>query len=102
MSRLLSEAGTARIRELMLTAENFDAARAAELSILHKVVPVEELDQTVTRWTKPLLRRSPTALRTTKAMLNAYAGANRLADATFFDAELLTAAVAASEAARRR
>ncbi|QXE34102.1 enoyl-CoA hydratase/isomerase family protein [Streptomyces sp. GMY02] len=102
LPRLLHEAGAARIRELMLTAENFDAARAAELSILHKVVPQEELDSTVERWTKPLLRRSPAALRTTKAMLNAYAGANRLADATFFDAELLTSAVAAAEAARQR
>ncbi|MFF3748850.1 enoyl-CoA hydratase/isomerase family protein [Streptomyces sp. NPDC002018] len=102
LPRLLSEAGAARVRELLLTADNFDAARAAELSVLHKVVPLDELDNAVARWTKPLLRRSPAALRTTKAMLNAYAGAGRLADATFFDAELLTAAVAASEAARER
>ncbi|MFF5563860.1 enoyl-CoA hydratase/isomerase family protein [Streptomyces sp. NPDC012623] len=98
--RMLYETGAARIRELFLTAERFDATRAAELAILHKVVPEDQLDAAVDRWTKPLLRRSPTALRTAKAMLNAYAGAHRLADATLLDAELLTASVAAAQAAR--
>ncbi|HET6860909.1 MAG TPA: enoyl-CoA hydratase/isomerase family protein [Streptomyces sp.] len=102
LPRLLSEAGAARVRELILTADNFDAARAAELSIVHKVVPAQELDGAVARWTKPLVRRSPSALRTAKVMLNAYAGASRLADASFFDAELLTSSVAAADAARQR
>ncbi|MFI5754908.1 enoyl-CoA hydratase/isomerase family protein [Streptomyces sp. NPDC051569] len=102
LPRLLNETGAARIRELILTADNFDATTAAELSILHRVVPEAELDNAVTRWTKPLVRRSPAALRTAKTMLNAYSGANRLADATLFDAELLTSAVAAAEAARAR
>ncbi len=95
LPRLLSEAGAARVRELILTADNFDAAKAVELSILHKAVPESELDATVTRWIKPLVRRSPAALRSAKVMLNAYAGASRLADASFFDAELLTSSVAA-------
>ncbi|MFJ2443713.1 enoyl-CoA hydratase/isomerase family protein [Streptomyces sp. NPDC087658] len=100
-ARMLYETGAARVRELLLTAEKFDAATAAELAILHKVVPEDQLDATIDRWTKPLLRRSPSALRATKAMLNAYAGAHRLADGPLFDAELLTAAVAA-QAARAR
>ncbi|MFF1421260.1 enoyl-CoA hydratase/isomerase family protein [Streptomyces sp. NPDC058280] len=102
LPRLINETGAARIRELILTANNFDAAKAVELSILHKVVPEEELDSAITQWTRPLVRRSPAALRTAKAMMNAYSGANRLADATLLDAELLTAAVAAAEAARAR
>ncbi|MGI5261789.1 enoyl-CoA hydratase/isomerase family protein [Streptomyces angustmyceticus] len=98
MPRLLHEAGAARIRELILTADTFDAATAQELSILHKVVPEAELDGAVTRWIKPLVRRSPSSLRTAKLMLNAYANANRLADATLFDAELLSSALTAAAA----
>ncbi|UKY54302.1 enoyl-CoA hydratase/isomerase family protein [Streptomyces inhibens] len=102
MPRLLNEAGAAKVRELILTADNFDAAKAQELSILHKVVPEEELDNAVARWTKPLVRRSPSALRTAKLMMNAYANANRLADASLFDAELLTSALTVAELSRRR
>lgn len=101
MPRLLHEAGASRIRELILTADNFDAATAQELSILHKAVPEEQLDSTVARWIKPLVRRSPSALRTAKLMLNAYANANRLADATLFDAELLSSALTVAASAGR-
>lgn len=100
MPRLLHEAGASRIRELILTADNFDAATAQELSILHKAVPEDQLDSTVARWIKPLVRRSPSALRTAKLMLNAYANANRLADATLFDAELLSSALTVAAAGR--
>ncbi|TJZ59213.1 enoyl-CoA hydratase/isomerase family protein [Streptomyces piniterrae] len=102
LPRLLNETGAARIRELVLTGDSFDAAKAAELSILHKVVPEEKLDDAIRLWTRPLVRRSPAALRTAKVMMNAYAGANRLADATLFDAELMTSVLAAAESARRR
>ncbi|MCL6298991.1 enoyl-CoA hydratase/isomerase family protein [Streptomyces kronopolitis] len=100
MPRLLHEAGASRIRELILTADNFDAATAQELSILHKAVPEDQLDSTVARWIKPLVRRSPSALRTAKLMLNAYANANRLADATLFDAELLSSALTVAASGR--
>ncbi|PNE37597.1 MULTISPECIES: enoyl-CoA hydratase/isomerase family protein [Streptomyces] len=101
MPRLLNEVGAARVRELILTASNFDAATARELSILHTVVPEDELDAAVARWTRPLVRRSPTALRTAKVMMNAYGNANRLADATLFDAELLSSALSLGQQARR-
>ncbi|MGW2008723.1 enoyl-CoA hydratase/isomerase family protein [Streptomyces nigrescens] len=96
LPRLLNECGAARIRELILTGESFDAAKAAELDLLHKAVPEDELDEVIARWTGPLVRRSPAALRTAKVMMNAYASANRLADATLFDAELLTTVLAAA------
>ncbi|MFF2927120.1 enoyl-CoA hydratase/isomerase family protein [Streptomyces celluloflavus] len=102
MPRLLHEAGAARVRELILTADSFDASTAQEMSILHQVVPQDQLDAAVARWTKPLARRSPAALRTAKLMMNAYANAQRIADATLLDAELLTAAITAKELARRR
>lgn len=102
LPRLLHEAGAARIRELILTGESFGAARAAELSLLHKVVAEEDLDEAVARWTAPLVRRPAAALRTGKALLNAYAGSHRLADATLLDAELLSSAVAAAHLSRGR
>ncbi|MGD3111254.1 enoyl-CoA hydratase/isomerase family protein [Streptomyces sp. YGL11-2] len=101
MPRLLHEVGAAKVRELVLTADNFDAETARDLSVLHKVVPEGELDQAVRRWTKPLVRRSPSALRTAKLMMNAYANAHRLADASLFDAELLSSALSAAQYARR-
>ncbi|MGY5129819.1 enoyl-CoA hydratase/isomerase family protein [Streptomyces nigrescens] len=101
MPRLLHEVGAAKIRELILTADSFDAATAQELSILHKAVPEEQLDSAVTQWIKPLVRRSPSALRTAKLMLNAYANVNRLADATLFDAELLSSALTVAASTRR-
>lgn len=102
LSRLLYEAGPAKVRELILTRDHFNAATAHDLSILHKVVPENELDAAVARWTRPLVRRSPAALRTAKLMLNSYATAPRLADATLFDTDLLTSAVTIHELTQRR
>jgi methylglutaconyl-CoA hydratase len=102
LPRLLNESGAARIRELILTGDSFGAAKAAELSLLHRVVPEEELDDVIGQWTRPLVRRSAAALMTAKAMMNAYASAGRLADAALLDAELLTSALVAAEAARVR
>ncbi|MET8945088.1 enoyl-CoA hydratase/isomerase family protein [Streptomyces sp. NPDC004542] len=91
MGRLVAEAGAARIRELMLTCDVFDAADAHRLGLLHKVAPLDRLDDTVTAWTKPLARRSPEALVLTKRMLTGYAKAARTADTALLDAHLLTA-----------
>ncbi|OIJ63683.1 enoyl-CoA hydratase/isomerase family protein [Streptomyces mangrovisoli] len=91
MGRLVSEAGAARIRELMLTCGIFDAATAQRLGILHEVAPLDQLDRTVAAWTRPLLRRSPEALVLTKRMLAGYARADRTADPSLLDAHLLTA-----------
>ncbi|MDH2411929.1 enoyl-CoA hydratase/isomerase family protein [Streptomyces chitinivorans] len=96
LPRLLSEAGTARIRELLLTCAPFDAKTAQEMSILHKAVPADGLDAAVDAWVKPLLRRPPEALPLAKAVLGAYSRGTRLADAGLLDAQLLSAACAAS------
>lgn len=95
MGRLISEAGAARIRELMLTCEVFDAVTAHRLGLLHKVAPLDELDDTVAAWTRPLARRSPEALVLTKRMLTGYAKATRTADIALLDAHLLTAQMTA-------
>ncbi|WP_405640130.1 enoyl-CoA hydratase/isomerase family protein [Streptomyces sp. NBC_00019] len=94
MGRLITEAGAARIRELMLTCDDFDAHTAHRLGLLHKVAPLDELDDTITTWTKPLSRRSPQALVLTKRMLTGYARAARTADTTLLDSHLLAAQLA--------
>ncbi|MFJ8135847.1 enoyl-CoA hydratase/isomerase family protein [Streptomyces sp. NPDC096013] len=91
MGRLIVEAGAARIRELMLTCEDFDASTAHRLGLLHKVAPLDDLDDTVTAWTRPLARRSPQALVLTKRMLTGYVKAARASDTTLLDSHLLAA-----------
>jgi methylglutaconyl-CoA hydratase len=91
MGRLVSEAGAARIRELMLTCDVFDAATAHRLGLLHRTAPLEQLNEVVDAWTRPLVRRSPEALVLTKRMLAGYARADRTADTSLLDSHLLTA-----------
>lgn len=94
MGRLITEAGAARIRELMLTCEEFDAPTAHRLGLLHKSAPLDDLDDTITAWTRPLARRSPQALVLTKRMLAGYAKAARTTDTALLDAHLLAAQLA--------
>ncbi|MFJ5262581.1 enoyl-CoA hydratase/isomerase family protein [Streptomyces sp. NPDC088387] len=94
MGRLISEAGAARIRELMLTCNPFDAHTAHRLGLLHEVAPEEQLDRVVGAWTRPLLRRSPEALVLTKRMLTGFTRAHRTTDAALLDAHLLTSHLA--------
>ncbi|MFG3407541.1 enoyl-CoA hydratase/isomerase family protein [Streptomyces sp. NPDC048142] len=96
LPRLIHEVGAARVRELILTGRAFDAAEAYELSVLQRVVPGAELDEAVAAWAKPVVRRPEAALRVTKALLNSYAAATRLADPSFLDAELMASVAAAT------
>ncbi|MDN3270178.1 enoyl-CoA hydratase/isomerase family protein [Streptomyces sp. MA15] len=99
LPRLISEVGVARVRELILTARVFDAQEALGLSVLHKVVQADALDDAVMAWAKPVLRRPASAVRVTKAMLNSLAAPTRLADVSLFDPELLTAVLTGQRAA---
>ncbi|MFJ9817332.1 enoyl-CoA hydratase/isomerase family protein [Streptomyces sp. NPDC101151] len=91
MGRLIVEGGAARIRELMLTCEAFDAVTAHRIGLLHKVAPLGTLDAVVDAWVRPLVRRSPEALMLTKRMFAGYSRAGRTADVALLDAHLLTA-----------
>ncbi|MFC4031334.1 enoyl-CoA hydratase/isomerase family protein [Streptomyces polygonati] len=95
LPRLLAEAGAARVRELIMTCDTFDAATAAGLSIVHRVVPPDGLDAAVDGWVKPLVRRPAEALALAKLMLNAYGRSGRSMDGTLLDAHLFSTALAA-------
>jgi methylglutaconyl-CoA hydratase len=55
--------------EYFLTGEVFHAARAAEIGLLTRAVPDEELDATVTRYAEMLLKGGPEALAITKRLV---------------------------------
>ncbi|MET8950960.1 enoyl-CoA hydratase/isomerase family protein [Streptomyces sp. NPDC004393] len=100
LPRLLAEVGAARVRELILTSRAFTAQEALTLSVLQNVVPEEDLDAAVAAWYRPILRRSPTALRVNKLLLNAHAAPSRLADASTLDSELMASVLAEAEYTR--
>ncbi|HWE89617.1 MAG TPA: enoyl-CoA hydratase-related protein [Pseudonocardiaceae bacterium] len=69
--------------ELFLTGETFDAVRAAEIGLVNRAVPAEELDVALARYTDALVLGAPTALATTKNLLRGPASkplAERFAD----------------------
>jgi enoyl-CoA hydratase/carnithine racemase len=100
LPRLINEVGAARARELVLTGRAFDAAEAYELSILQRVVPRDTLDEAVSAWARPIVRRPEAALRVTKSVLNSYAAPTRLGDPSLLDAELMACVAAATRRAR--
>ncbi|MGW5332586.1 enoyl-CoA hydratase/isomerase family protein [Streptomyces bauhiniae] len=94
LPRLIQEIGAARVRDIVLTSRPLGATEAQSLSLLQKVVPAEDLDAAVDGLTKAVLRRPAHAYRVTKTLLNSYAAAGRLADATALDPELMAAVAA--------
>ncbi|MFF4983845.1 enoyl-CoA hydratase/isomerase family protein [Streptomyces sp. NPDC001046] len=87
MGRLIAEAGSARIRELMLTCDRFDALTTQRMGLLHRVAPLDRPDHVVGTWTRALLRRPPEALVLTKRMLTGYAHAQRTVDAGLLNSQ---------------
>jgi methylglutaconyl-CoA hydratase len=65
LPRLLPHAA----RELFLTGETFDAARAVAVGLVNSAVPADRLDAEVGRYTDLLRRGAPGALAATKALL---------------------------------
>jgi methylglutaconyl-CoA hydratase len=56
-------------RELLLTGEVFDAARAREIGLINAVTEPDQLDAAVERYVDALLAGGPSALAGTKALL---------------------------------
>lgn len=73
--------GEARAMELMLLAETFDGARAAELGLVNRAVPDAELDALVAAWTAKLAAGPPLAYRHAKRNLQLGAAGGTLDEA---------------------
>ncbi len=62
--------GLHRAKELTLLADIIDASDAAELGLVNRVLPLDELDGFVQEWARRLADGPPLALSMTKSMLN--------------------------------
>lgn len=68
MARLI---GPKKAREMWFLARLYDAQEAADMGLVNKVVPLDQLEDETVLWCREMLRNSPTALRVIKAALNA-------------------------------
>jgi methylglutaconyl-CoA hydratase len=66
--------GVSAARELFLTAERFDAERAREIGLVHKVVAEADLDAAVDEYVSRLLTSAPRAIAGAKALIARIAG----------------------------
>jgi enoyl-CoA hydratase/carnithine racemase len=83
--------GWGKTREILLTGETFGAAEALAMGFAQKVVPPATLDAAVEHWVDLLLKATPQAVRSQKALMNRwqrvsvdegiYAGIDALSDA---------------------
>lgn len=87
--RLIHEVGAARARELLLLGDAVEAAEAARIGLVHRVVPVDALDEAVLAAARRLAAKPEVAVHMTKTQLRAYARAATLGDVSEADADLL-------------
>ena len=83
--------GWGKTREILLTGETFGSAEALAMGFAQKVVPADQLDSAVEHWLSLILKATPQAVRSQKALMNrwqrvsvdeaVYAGIDALSDA---------------------
>lgn len=66
---VVAKMGRSITRELFLTAERFDAARAQTLGLVHQVVPENALDAAVAAYAHEIMQGAPGALCAAKQLL---------------------------------
>jgi len=71
---VLRAIGPRAARDLFLTGERFDAARALAIGLVHRVVPAAELAEAGNRKVAALLSSGPEAVRAAKALIEKVAG----------------------------
>lgn len=67
---VVRKTGYAFARAAFLTAERFDAERAYEVGLVHRVAPADELDGVVEGYVEGFLASGPEALRETRALVD--------------------------------
>jgi methylglutaconyl-CoA hydratase len=66
---VLQKIGASAARELFLTGMRFDAVKARTIGLVHEVVPLASLDDSVARYVNEALSASPTAVARAKALI---------------------------------
>lgn len=92
---VLRKIGPGQARALFLTGECFDAARAAQIGLVHRVTPPDGLDAAVEESVTAVASCGPEALRACKQLITAVPGLSR-EEARQFTAEM-NATLRASE-----
>ena len=100
-SRLIHEVGAARSREILLLCEDIGAERAAEWGMVHRLVPLEDLDAEVDTLAEKLALKPELAVYMTKTQLRSYARMARLGDVSETDGDMLHIAVRSRSAQGR-
>ena len=65
--------GLGKAAELVYTGESISASEALECGLIERVVPRDQLDQAVDRWTQSILEAGPRAIRLQKALMREWA-----------------------------
>jgi enoyl-CoA hydratase/carnithine racemase len=61
--------GWGKAAELIYTGESISSSEALECGLVERVVPNDQLDKAVERWTEAILRAGPKAMRLQKALI---------------------------------
>jgi naphthoate synthase len=70
-SYLARHVGQKKAREIWFLCRQYSAKEALEMGLVNAVVPLDQLEDEVVRWSKEMMQHSPMALRMIKAGLNA-------------------------------
>jgi enoyl-CoA hydratase/carnithine racemase len=71
VERLISLVGQAHARMIIMTGDRLDAAEAQRVGLVNRVVPDEDLTDTVLALAKTIAANAPLSLRATKLTVNA-------------------------------
>jgi methylglutaconyl-CoA hydratase len=71
---VMAKIGTSAARELFVTGTRFNAMRAREIGLIHRVVPFEQLDAVVDDYVAEMSSANPAAMTAAKALVRNVAG----------------------------
>ncbi|HYL87873.1 MAG TPA: enoyl-CoA hydratase [Burkholderiales bacterium] len=81
MKHLVDIVGAAHAREIMLTARRFNAEEALRMGLVHRVVPVPELEKTTRDYCDMIAANAPLTLRAAKRIIREVGAAHYDAEA---------------------
>ncbi len=80
LRKFLDTIGLARTKELFLTGRNFEAARAAEIGLVHEVVADAELEQAAVALAAEIAANAPLSMRGNKSAIDLLAASPILSE----------------------